>query len=683
MPAPPSLASRLVSALASGAQRALGVRVDGPGLVVPPAGAAASDFAPVARPPVVASAGGFGGRADGGTASVMDCGVGGCGPFGAGLYGGAAGPGAVAITPSLDRATIDDLYTDQLMRRIVRLIVEDALSVRPTLSGETGELTPCVDWLEARGFFDEAERAMVYARQYGGGGVICIVDDGRPADQEIDLLNIREVVGFYSIPKWYLVPAGVGSSRVAAAWYGQRIGRPEFYYVTPTVGLGDTHAQSIEANPHAPAAARRAESYKDLLKILARSGTKFHRSRVIPWPYVDEMDLRLARWLAQWNGWGPGVVEAVLAPFLARRAGALRLSAIMNSVVVNTVTMTDLESRQSTPDAGASVRARLDFIKACRDYMSDSLPIIATDSQNKFESLTHQLSGIDKIIAEQRQFLLDVVEYPGVVLFGDSVGGMNGGERGGEWRAYAGRVKSLQRSWVWTAGSFGGGMRQAVLLAMACPTGPTDGQMDRTVRAEWPSILQDTEADKATNRLKNAQARAQDRVTLGLTPQAIARLDPTVRADYPALDVDEGPLPVMTPPTPGLKVPAGLAPAMETPGTGGAAGDPPPTTPGAVNEAIAGEGEAASPAGEDASPAAAAPAEPATIPADIHTEAEIAGALKMSRPALRKMLTAYGVRPYVEAMPGQRGGARYSLGEALAAFKRQAEQRADSLRRAC
>lgn len=670
---PTGLPSRILSAALDGAARLLGARLDGGG-ASPGAGAEAST-----------SAGTQAVRVD--ATSFMDCAGPGCGSpfFGVGSGYAGLGLGTVAVTPSLDRATIDDLYTDQLMRRIVRLIVEDALRVRPTLSGETGELTPCIDWLEARGFFDEAERAMIYARQYGGGGVVCIIDDGRRADEEVDLFGIRDVVGFYALPKWYLVPEGVGSSRVAASWYGQRIGRPEHYFVTPATALGSSSAlrahkaMSEEAGESGGVAERRAESYHDLLKILAKSGTRFHRSRIIPWPYVDEMDLRLARWMPMWNGWGPGVIEAVLAPFLARRAGALRLAAIMNSVVVNTMTMTDLEHRQSTPDLGAAVRARLEFVKACRDFMSDSLPIIATDPANKFESLSHDVSGIDKLVAAQRQFLLDVVEYPGVVLFGDSVGGLNGGDRQGEWRAYAGRVKALQSSWVWTAGSFGGGLKQAVMLAMACPTGPTSGRMDPTVKAEWPSILDETEDEKATRRLRNAQARAQDRITLGLTPQAILRFDPTVRADYPGLDVDEGPLPVLTTPTPGLSVPSGTTPAMETSGAGGAA-PPPAATPGAVNEALAGEaGEGTS---QTTDAPAAPPSPPATIPNDIYTEAEIAAALKMTRPAVRKMLREQGVRPYIEAMPGQRGGARYSLGEVLAAWGRGAKQRADAARAA-
>lgn len=628
------------------------------------------------------------GTGAGGGASIMDCGPGGCG---GGLPGwGGLGPSTVAVTPSLDRATIDDICTDQLMWRIVTLLVDDAMGVTPTLSGETGELTPCIEWLNARGFWAEAKRAQVYSRQYGGGGVVCFVDDGRPMDQEIDPLGCHDVVGFYALPKWYLVPDGVGSPRVRSAWYGQRIGRPEHYFVTPVTAMGSAAtlggggggaggtrpaggggASISNARQRAVmevAAEDLARMPADVRRLLAKSGNRFHRSRIIPWPYRDDMDLRLARWLSQWNGWGPGVVEACLAPFLARRSGALRLAAIMNSIIVNTLTITDLEHRQSQPSLMAALQARLEFVKWCRDYMSDSLPIIATDPSSTFSSLNHNVSGIDKVIEAQRQYLLDVLEYPGVVLFGDSVGGMNGGDRKGEWRAYAARVKAIQESWVWTAGSFGGGLKQAVGLAMLCREGPTRGQYDPTVKATWPAILEESAEDSANTRLKNAQARAQDALTLDLSPDALLRHDPTVQVAYPSIDIDEGPLPTLAPATPGARVPSGATPAQASAAGGEGAPAETATTPGATNTALAEQK-----AGGESTDAPA-------LPTDIHTEAEIAAAMKMTRGAVRKLIAEAGVRPFGVVGKGQRGGARYRLGEVLAAWQRQAEGRADAMR---
>src|SRR5688572_9408178 len=146
--------------------------------------------------------------------------------------------------------------------------------------------------------------------------------------------------------------------------------------------------------------------------------------------------------------------------------------------------------------------------------------------------------------------------------------------------------------------------------------------MDPTVQATWPSILSESEDDRVSRRLKNAQARAQDRVALGLTAAALRRFDPTVREDYPGLDVDEGPLPTVAAATPGEAAPRGSVPAVEPDGA-----DVTATTPAAANEAIVEE--------EGSGPAAAGPATDApermVLPDDVHTESEIAAAMKMTR----------------------------------------------------
>lgn len=660
----PSILSSILAAGARGLMGLAGARMDaGPDAFPPPPVSAAPG--PVAA--AAAAAAVSPGR------SVMDCGPS-CGGGALGYGGASLGTGgawAVATTPSLDRATIDNVLTDELMRRIVAIMVDDCMRDRPSLSGETGELTGCIEWLDARGFWPEAERAMWYSRAYGGGGVVCFIDDGRPSDEEVDVFSVRDVVGFYALPKWYLVPDGVGSGRVRAGWYGARIGRSEHYFVTPNTAL----AEYVVKDPHG---SKSSAMPNDLRRILAKSGGRFHRSRVIAWPYRDEMDLRLARWQPYWNGWGPGVVESCLAPFLARRSGALRLAAIMQSVVVNTLTINDLESRQSNPDLMTALQARLEFVKWCRDFMSDSLPIIATDVANKFESLTHNVAGIDKLVEAQRQYLLDVLEYPSVRLWNDSVGGMNGGSRDGEWKSWAMTVASKRKSWVWTAGSFGGGLRQAVSLSMIAQNGPTRGRLDPSVTPTWPPFIEESAEVAANTRLKQAQARAQDALVLGLTSAALLRHDPTVKVTYPSLDVDEGPLPEVDPTAgAGAGTPQqGVVPALTGPGAApGEAGDEPETatTPGATNEALA-ERQAPPAAGDEAD---AAPPAPIVLPSDIRTEKEVAAALAMTPAAFRRWVETAKVTTY-PTPPGTRGGHRYSLGEVLGAWQSAAIRRADA-----
>lgn len=586
---------------------------------------------------------------------VMDCGPGGCGGAPWAGAGGAWGAGAL-VTPGLDRTTIDDLCTEELMWTIVTRIVSDALRVRPTMSGKRiGEASGVLDWLDERGYWTEMGRGLTYSRMYGGGGVVCFVDDGRPADEEVDLLACRNVIGYYALPKWYLMPDGSGSSRASSAWYGQRVGRPEHYLVTPNTGFTDGGLGRRAGDD-------RAMSEKDVRRLISKSSGRFHRSRVIAWPNRPDMDLRLARWIAPWGGWGPGVVEACAAPYIARRNGALRLAAIMNSIVINTLEISELEHRQSNPSGGATLQQKLELIKWCLNFTSDTLPLVATDPKHKFGTMTHNVAGIDKVIAEQRRYLLDTVpEYPSIVLFGDTGGGLNGGDRSGEWQSYWNNVANFSAQRVWTAGSFGGGMRQAVLMAMACSRGPTSGQMDLSIAAEWPNQWTESAADKAKTRLQNAQARAQDALVLRLTPDALTRHDPTVREAYPSLDVDDGPLPELDP-----SASPGQPPGVESATVPDGAGAPEvATTPGAANTALAEEQSTGTGPSTDA---------PAVLPTDLVTEADARRALKCGAGTFKRWASEGLVDTYRTG-----GGRRYSMAQVLAAARSDA---AENLRRA-
>jgi hypothetical protein len=251
-----------------------------------------------------------------------------------------------------------------------------------------------------------------------------------------------------------------------------------------------------------------------------------------------------------------------------------------------------------------------------------------------------------------------------VRLFGAAATGLAGDSLAGQWRAYYGNVGSFLANYLWQCGTFGGGLRQAVLLSQACPDGPTRGRMDLTTRATWPSLWKDKEADRASTRKSDAEARAIDAVTLGLTPGAFLRHDPTVQAALPSLDVDDGPLPEPDPlASPGANEVSALGSPL-----GSKPGQDPAVTPAKALTALGKADDPTQPAattdtiGADVEP-------PAVLPADIHTEAEIAAATKMSRPALRKVIAEHGIRPIVRGGKGARGGDRYSLGEVLTAWR--------------
>lgn len=601
-----------------------------------------------------------GARADA-AAARTDCGPGGCGPA---PVGGLAGPDFTVPfynTVGLNMATVDVLCREQLLYTIVAALVDDGCQDRPTLAGRTGELTDCVEWLARRGWFEAQKQALFYSRQYGGGGVVCFVDDGRPPEEEVDVMAVRDVLGFYALPKWYLVPADAGSDRIRAGWYGGRIGRPERYWMTPVVppNLGTAGAAD---------------------EMLAKGGRLYHRSRVVPWPYRSDLDLRQARRFANWAGWGPGVVEGCIDAYLARRAGAMRTVDILQSSHFNVLTTPNVAHAQTTPDGGGAFFNAIEWIKWClaATTAGGALPFTVVDPLSSLEAKSHSLAGIAEVLREERRFLLDnLPEYTEVRLFGSSSSGLSGDGKEGEWRAYYNNVSAYQRNVVWSAGTFGGGLRQAVCLAMLSRSGPTGGELDLTVEPTWPNLWTESAEATARTRKMNAEARAVDRVTLGLTPAAMLRHDATLAgtptATYASLDVDDSPMPVLASQgAPGLSSPT----ALDGPGVAGGGGKPvAASTPASALSAIAGEGE-----GKEAVLDEAPPPPPA-LPTDISTEVDLARTLGMSRGTFRKWALARGVKVY-PVDKGTRGGHRYSLGEVLKAWESSARSKMDALRSA-
>ena len=575
----------------------------------------------------------------------------------------------------LNRTTIDYACTEQLMFTIVSALVDDACQDTPTLSGEhCGELTDCVQWLAERGYYEAQSQALYYSRQYGGGGVVCFIDDGRPPEMEVDIASVRDVRGFYALPKWYLVPADAGSDRIGAGWYGQRIGRPEHYWMTPLVPPNLASMGS---------AGERDQAY------LQAGGQRYHRSRVIPWPYRTDMDMRQARRFPNWSGWGPGVVEGCIAAYMARRTGVLRTDTIMASSHFNVFTTQNVANALSTPDNGAGIRNIIAWVQDClASTINGVLPFVTIDKNSTMEAMSHTLTGLSDILREQRGFLLDnLPEYIEPRIFGAGGQGGISGDSGltGLWRTYYGNVANYQRSIIWTAGKFGGGQQQAVRLAMMSQHGPTDGQLDMTCKAVWPGLWQEGGEATARTRKMNAEARAMDRATLGLTAAAMLRHDKTLAGSptstYPSLDVDDGPLPELASQgAPGNAAPNAVDPPSAPTGA---------TTPASAVQAIAAEqtpkadevGASGVAMGGDfdaPAPVANAPAPPPIgLPDDIANEVTLAKALGMSRTTFRKWAVARGVKVY-PVEKGTRGGHRYSGGEVLEAFHASAKARVDA-----
>lgn len=655
---------RVAVDLARGALTRLQERLDGAPAASAGAMAKSADSAPVPPAATLQAE-----RMDGGCGTGSLCGE----SYGSRNWFGSPRD-LLELQAGLPREVIDWLCVDELMDTIVTLLPGDACAVRPQMTGRSlGELDDVYLWLQRRSFGEYEVQTHCYSFKYGGGATIAFVDDGRRADQPVDLKAVRGVLGFYSLPRHWCVP-DTPSADVTAAWWGARAGLPSHYWVNPSTAGASWEDQDPTG---------------DIRAMLRASGQRFHASRVMAVPYRTGLDWRTRRLYPNWQGWGPGIVEGCVPVFEARRWGMLRVADFMNGLGYDVLTAgeANVTAAKSTPSGGSALKKFLQGLKACRDMTGDGVPVVALDAGMDLKPLTRQAAGIHDLTEEQRKMLLDYVPYPRVVLFKETTGGLNGGAAEGEWQAYHRRVRKYNKTRRWP------GLRHAAILAMAAKDGPTGGEVDLDLEADFPSAWEASDEARSESRKRDAEAREKDAATLGLTPRAMTQLDPTIERSYPgvtaALEAAEARrrAVVQVPaglPTPALAAPVegggaallGGAPEPAAPAVGSATTTPTPAPTPAENPAATQQSDESPLAGGAPDPGVAAPV--AALPTDLVTEVQAAKALGMSRAAFRKWAQARDLAPDVVTDRGSRGGHRWSAARLADAMRASVSARLDA-----
>jgi hypothetical protein len=500
----------------------------------------------------------------------------------------------------LSRDEIDELCVADLMHRIVMLIIDDATRDKPDLSGPSlGQLDDVWDYMSRRSWKAQEYRALGYMRRYGGGALIAIVDDGLPLSEEINLSKIRSVVSFADLDKYNVIP-GPPSSDLRPAWWGPRWGRPSYYNVTSSYpGSGDY----------------------DL-----RGSTIVHPSRVIPYKHRRDLNDRMSRRFAGWAGWGPGAVEAVVEAYLARVKGIARLNGIINSFGFDIWQNANLHDVLEGSDGWRKLQNWLNWFKTCRDATEDGVPVVCVGPENKLLPQNRTVTGLRDLIVEQRQFLLDSVVYPAVVLYGETASGLGSGAAEGEWQTYYQIVESFREEQAWP------GIKHAALLCMAAKDGPTAGRVDFDIVAAWPSLAEENEGQISENRLRNAQAREIEIASLGLDPADALRLDNSLEKVMPGIQSDAENGSIVLTGGAGVPQPAPM----------------PSASPAAAGAPLAGEetaDAATGPLGALAG-ASAPPAPSSEIPTDLIPEPQARRLLRCGRQAFLKKIAAGDLHPW-------------------------------------
>lgn len=383
----------------------------------------------------------------------------------------------------LSREFVETIYeTDKLASRIVDLLVHDMTRLPLNIDAGIFNGPKISEHIDARCGRQLAAHAMIYARLYGGGGLLAFVEDGLPPWMPVDFRNITHIAGYVpvhryeiSVQEWDRRP----NSRIAGA---PNFGQPLTYSV---------HALDATTGPDGQRVA----------------GT-WHRSRVIPWVNIPTLPRHRRQ---RYNGWSPGEIERLIKELLARSGGMEHIEHLLRSFGFDVVEIANLRGSLSTAKGETDVVHRLRHLSKSLQITSGGIRVVAIDAGNgpntTKEALTpvgRPVNGVRELSDAQRDYLQEKSDYPRSVLYGAINAGLGNGEALGEKQAYYDLVGARQPIWYVPQ------MQQMTELECAAQDGPTGGIIPPKLVITCPSLWSTPEDTAAEVRLKNSQARKYD-----------------------------------------------------------------------------------------------------------------------------------------------------------------------------
>jgi len=420
----------------------------------------------------------------------------------------------------LTQEELEGLYGMWIPRRIVDIVAEQSTRKGfKVLFGGEGAAAE-----EVQGIEQSIEDLMILenfllasknARLYGGACILLYIDDGRRADQPVDVRNIRSIEGMEVLDRWQIAPV-INEENLydysKATYYqiisGDLINQPQLTYI-----------------------------HKD--RILRLDGEWL--------PYR----------IRQRNyGWGMSCLQTIYDSFRHYWTG---LNAASTVLVEFDVFVHKLQGLATMLAAGKEkdIQARLilnDLSKSVyRGYAVDK-------EKEELEYISRNLGGVGDILEKLRIDIIGASQIPHTILFGESPSGLGATGRSEE-RDFAKMLGDYQ------ATHYKRPLKKLLTYIMRSKDGPTKGQMPDSWRISFNDLFELNEREKADVRARVAAVDGRY-IQLGvLTPKEVAdaryggsewsmelTLDPGVER------VNEMPTPEMggaTPKRGGLAVPPG------------------------------------------------------------------------------------------------------------------------------
>ena len=399
----------------------------------------------------------------------------------------------------MNKEDLEGLYVHWLMRRIVDLVADESTREgfeilfggegvnAQTLSG----VEQAIEDLEILHHFNEAAKT---SRLYGGSAIILYIDDGRKADQPVDINNIRSVEGMECLDRDQIAPV---------------ISEESIYDYSKS-----NYYQIISG---------------DLIQ--QPNLTYIHKDRILRFDGI---------WLPyrvrQKNyGWGMSVLQSVYESFKHYYSGTSSIATLLTEFDIFVHKVRGLAAMLAAGKE-SQVKDRLqlnDMSKSIyRGYAIDA-------EKEELAFVSRQFGGVSEILEKLRLDIIAASGIPHTLLFGQSPSGLGATGRSEE-RDFAKICHHYQES------HFRKPLMKLMKYIMMSRTGPIEGDMPDNWRISFKPLFEMNERELADVRARVAAVDARYIQVGVLTPQEVAdsrfgkseysietTIDPSIKREMP------------------------------------------------------------------------------------------------------------------------------------------------------
>lgn len=414
-----------------------------------------------------------------------------------GAYGGRWVNPASGMGGPLDRSQRDEyvaglpvdqwladalLETNAIARRIAAREAEDCTREGYDITGMDPGLADALeqyceggDDQDGLGVLGALAEARTWARAYGGGALVLLVDDGRDPHEPIDRANIRRVRGVLSANRYELP---------VQAW--DHAGNPLMYRVQ----LNSPGGRSRVWNVHAD-------------RIVRLRGQ----------PLPRHLSHRR-------QGWDGSIFDTVYAPLRAYGSTHVQACEAVGLLNQGVLTSPGLTDALETEEGARVFQMRLEAMRMAMGTYGE----VALGDKETYEIHNRSLAGLGDAVKAAVDALVAAADgMPRLILLGEPTAGLSD-TTGGELRMWYDTCSSRQPK-IYTPA-----LKRVIRLVMLSHEGPTGGRAMK-FDVEWRPLWQETETTRADLDLKRSQRRSVD-IAAGVVTTAEARRDPSVVEVY-------------------------------------------------------------------------------------------------------------------------------------------------------